>query len=214
MKLYDYHRSTACYRVRIALNIKNLPYKTIPIHLQGEHGEQNAEAYKKINSQQLVPTLDIEGHTIHQSIAIIEYLEELQPEPALLPKDLFMRAQIRSLALMIACDIHPLNNLRVLYLLRQQFQASETKVNQWYHHWLKLGFDAIESCLKNIPRANPVCYGENVSLADVCLIPQVYNAHRFHFPMDDYPIINAINHHCLTLNAFKEASPTVDMAAQ
>lgn len=214
MKLYDYYRSTACYRVRIALNIKNIPYKTIPVHLLGEQGEQHGDAYKDVNSQQLVPTLDINGDYLNQSIAIIEYLEEVKPDPALLPKDFLMRAHIRSLALMIACDIHPLNNLRVLHRLRQQFQATETHINQWYHHWLKLGFDAIESRLKKLPRNNPVCYGESVSLADICLIPQVYNAHRFHFPMDDYPIINAINDYCLTLNPFSEASPTVDMAAQ
>lgn len=214
MKLYDYYRSTACYRVRIALNIKNISYKTIPVHLLGEQGGQHGDEYKEINPQQLVPTLDVHGDYLNQSIAIIEYLEEVKPDPALLPKDLLMRAQIRSLALMIACDMHPLNNLRVLHQLRQQFHATETHISQWYHHWLRLGFDAIETRLKKLPRNSPVCYGDTVTLADVCLIPQVYNAHRFQFPMDDYPIINTINEYCLTLHSFSKASPNVDMTTQ
>lgn len=214
MKLYDYYRSTACYRVRIALNIKNIAYKTIPVHLLGEGGEQHSDTYLHLNPQQLVPTLDVDGDYLHQSLAILEYLEETHPEPALLPSDVLIRAHVKSLALIIACDMHPLNNLRVLHRLRQQFQATESQINQWYHHWLRLGFDAIENKLKKLPRTNPVCYGETISLADVCLIPQVYNAHRFHFPMDNYPIINAINDYCLSQRPFIDASPALDVTTQ
>lgn len=209
MKLYDYYRSTASYRVRIALHLKNMRYETIPVHLVKDGGEQHHAEYRKLNPQALVPTLDDNGHILSQSLAIIEYLNEISPTPALLPDHPLGRAQVRSLALIIACDMHPLNNLRVLEQLKQQFQASDIQVTEWYHHWLKKGFDAIEQQLQHLPRTNRVCYGNDVSLADVCLIPQVYNAKRFHFPMDSYPLINDINAHCLTMDAFQKSSPDV-----
>ena len=205
MKLYDYYRSTACYRVRIALNIKQMTYEKIPVHLISN--EQRDANYLALNSQGLVPTLDANGHILNQSLAIIEYLDDISPTPALLPSNPLARAQIKSLAMIIACDMHPLNNLRVLQQLKQQFQATEVQINEWYHHWLKQGFDAIEEQLKHLPRKQDVCYGQNVSLADICLIPQVYNAKRFHFSMDAYPLINQINAHCLTLDAFINAAP-------
>ena len=207
MKLYDYYRSTACYRVRIALNLKNISYEAIPVHLINHGGEQHQSTYRALNPQGLVPTLDENGHILTQSLSIIEYLEEINPLPALLPHHPFERAQVRRIAMSIACDIHPLNNLRVLQQLKEQFQASENQVLEWYHHWLKEGFDAVEKTLQHLPRKNHVCYGHDISLADVCLIPQVYNAIRFNFSMDNYPLISEINDYCLTLPAFIQAAP-------
>ncbi|QMT59323.1 maleylacetoacetate isomerase [Legionella sp. PC997] len=207
MKLYDYFRSTACYRVRIALNLKNITYEKINIHLVNHGGEQHSAEYREVNPQELVPNLEINGQVISQSLAIIDYLDEMYPNPALLPQNSFDRATLRSLALIVACDMHPLNNLRVLNRLKEQFQANESQVTEWYHHWLKAGFDAFEAKLLNIKRSQPFCFGDAVTLADLCLIPQVYNANRFHFAMDNYPLINEINAHCLTLEPFRKAVP-------
>lgn len=207
MTLYDYYRSTACYRVRIALEYKGISYDTIPIHLVNHGGEQHHPDYLALNPQGLVPALDVNGTILTQSLAIIEYLDEVYPENALLPKDLLARAQIKSLALIIAADIHPLNNLRVLQQLKQDFQASEEQTTHWYHHWLKVGFDAFEARLQTLPRSIAVCYGDLITLADLCLIPQVYNANRFHFPLDDYPLIQGIHDHCLQMSAFQKACP-------
>ncbi len=208
MKLYDYYRSTASYRVRIALNLKQISYTKIEIHLVNQGGEQHHSDYLKLNPQGLVPTLDENGHIIGQSLAIIEYLEELHPTPPLLPKTPLARARVRQLALLLASDVHPLNNLRVTNRLRSQFSADDEQVQDWYFHWLKLGFDAFEAQLRTIPHKEAVCYGDEVSMADLCLIPQVFNAHRFGFSMEDYPLINAINAHCLTLPAFIDARPS------
>lgn len=208
MKLYDYYRSTACYRVRIALEYKGLPYETSSVHLVDHGGEQHHPEYRAVNPQGLVPTLDINGATLTQSLAIIEYLDDVYPEKPLLPQDPFARAQIRSLALMVACDIHPLNNLRVLQQLKHDFHATEEQTTHWYHHWLKKGFDAFEARLQQLPRSEDVCYGDRVSLADVCLIPQVYNANRFHFSYEHYPLIQRINTYCLQMDAFSKALKT------
>lgn len=207
MKLYDYYRSSCCYRVRIALNIKQISYETLEVHLTNHGGEQHQSAYYELNPQGLVPTLDENGHILTQSMAIIEYLEEINPSPSLLPQNPLGRSQVRALAMSIASDMHPLNNLRVLEQLREQFQATENQVLVWYHHWLEKGFDAIETSLQKLPRKQPVCYGSDVSLADVCLIPQVYNALRFNFSMDKYPLICMINEYCLTLPEFIQAAP-------
>lgn len=207
MKLYDYFRSTACYRVRIALNLKNIAYEKIDIHLVNHGGEQHSPEYQAINPQELVPSLEINGHIISQSLAIISYLDETYPNPALLPQNPLDRSTVKSLALIVACDMHPLNNLRVLNRLKNQFQANETQVTEWYHHWLKSGFDALEAKLQQIKRSQPFCFGNTVTLADLCLIPQVYNANRFHFTMDNYPLIKEINAHCLTLESFQKAVP-------
>lgn len=207
MKLYDYYRSSCCYRVRIALNIKQISYETIAVHLTNNGGEQHHPAYQAINPQELVPSLETHDHILHQSLAIIEYLDELNPQPPLLPAHPLGRAQVRNLALIIACDIHPLNNLRVLQTLRNELNASEAQVTAWYHQWLKAGFDAFEAQLTTLHRKLPVCYEHDVSLADVCLIPQVYNAQRFGFALDNYPLIQSINDYCLTLPAFSHATP-------
>lgn len=214
MKLYDYFRSSASYRVRIALNIKNISYEALPVHLVNNGGEQHQPDYMKLNPQGLVPTLDENGHILTQSLAIIEYLEDISPKPALLPANPLARAQIRSLALIVAADMHPLNNLRVLQQLRQQFHADEQQVLEWYHLWLKKGFDAFESKLQHLQRKNSVCYGSDVTLADICLIPQVYNAHRFNFPMDNYPLITEINEYCTNLPAFLAAAPESEVEMQ
>lgn len=207
MILYDYFRSTACYRVRIALNLKKIAYETIEVHLVNNGGEQHSPQYHQVNPQELVPSLDINGHTLSQSLAIIDYLEETYPEIPLFPKDPFTKATLKSMAFIVACDMHPLNNLRVLNRLKEQFKANEEQVLDWYHHWLKAGFDAFEEQLTRLERNKPICFGSEITLADVCLIPQVYNAKRFHFNMANYPIINEINEYCSTIPAFRNAAP-------
>lgn len=207
MILYDYFRSTACYRVRIALNLKKIAYETIEVHLVNNGGEQHSPQYHQVNPQELVPSLDINGHTLSQSLAIIDYLEETYPEIPLFPKDPFIKATLKSMAFIVACDMHPLNNLRVLNRLKEQFKANEEQVLDWYHHWLKAGFDAFEEQLTRLERNKPICFGSEITLADVCLIPQVYNAKRFHFDMVNYPIINEINEYCSTIPAFRNAAP-------
>ena len=205
MRLYDYYRSSCSYRVRIALNWKQLLFDKVAIDLLKE--EHHTADYQMLNPQNLVPALDDHGQCITQSLAILEYLEETHPTPALLPETPYERAQVRSLSLMIACDIHPLNNLRVLNTLRHEWQADSSHITQWYHHWLREGFAAIEKKLSDHPRKKPFCYGDQVTLADICLIPQVYNALRYAFSLEPYPIIGAINQHCLSLPAFAKAKP-------
>ncbi|WP_133129342.1 maleylacetoacetate isomerase [Legionella yabuuchiae] len=207
MKLYDYYRSSASYRVRIALNLKQVSYDSIPIHLVNHGGEQHHPNYLILNPQGLVPTLVENGHVLTQSLAIIEYLNEIIPEPPLLPQSPLERANARSLAYIIACDIHPLNNLRVLNELRTLLSATDDDINQWYHLWLKKGFESIENRLQQLSRKKPVCVGKEVSIADICLIPQIYNAKRFNLSLDEYPLINEINNFCLTIPEFSNASP-------
>ncbi len=207
IKLYDYYRSSCSYRVRIALNLKGIDYDKIPIHLVQDGGMQNQPSYRALNPQGLVPSLDTGEHIITQSLAIIEYLNDIEPSPPLLPPNPLERAEIRSLALLIACEIHPLNNLRVLNTLKENFHADESAITAWYHQWLKAGFDALEKRLSALPREKPVCFKSDISLADICLIPQVYNAMRFEFSLENYPLIMAINEYCLSLPAFQNASP-------
>lgn len=205
MILYDYFRSTACYRVRLALSIKNLDYTKTEVHLLNHGGEQHHPGYQNINPQELVPSLEVDAEVLTQSLAIIEYLDEVHPNPPLLPKNPIDRAKVRALALLISCDIHPLNNLRVLNRLKSQFQADEAAIKSWYHHWLQKGFDAFEAHLKTLQRNIPVCFGDQFTLADICLIPQVYNAKRFEFDMTPYPLINQINDFCLKTDSFTDA---------
>lgn len=208
LKLYTYFRSSAAYRVRIALNLKQLGYNSAFIHLLRNGGEEKSEAYRAINPQAMIPSLELTdtSDVIHQSLAIIEYLEECHPQPSLVPGNALLRAQIRAFALAVCCDIHPLNNLRVHAYLRDVFHVDEAQRQIWYQHWIREGFVALESKLQAASSKN-FCFGEQATLADVCLIPQVYNAIRFHCDMSEFPRIEQIYQHCLTLDAFKGASP-------
>ena len=201
MKLYGYYRSSAAYRVRIVLNLKGLEYQTMAVNLL--EGQQQSEKYHQINPQGLVPTLDVENRKLTQSLAIIEYLEECYPSIPLLPEDPLQKARARSLACQLACDIHPLNNLRVLNYLKGQLQQDEEARLRWYHHWLECGFQALEGQLESAPFS----LGETPSIVDACLIPQIYNALRFKLNMSPFPKIIAVNDHCNTLPAFIDAHP-------
>lgn len=208
IKLYDYFRSTASYRVRIALNYKGLAYECIPVNLIKDGGEQHQAAYTLLNPQELVPTLIDPKLTepTAQSMAILEYLEEAYPEPPLLPKPLEERLEARRIAHIIACDMHPLNNLRVLQYLVRTLKSSEDEKLAWYHHWLRCGFDAIEALLQH-KKASNYCVGNQISLADICLVPQLYNANRFDFDISSYQCINQIADHLSTHEAFEKAVP-------
>lgn len=208
-KLYDYFRSSASYRVRIVLNYKNIAYDKVEVHLVNNGGEQHSAEYKHINHQGLIPTLlDTSDNTqISQSLAIIELLEEKYPNPSIFPQDSQLRATARSMAYIIACDIHPLNNLRVLQYLISNFKISDSEKMTWYHHWLQLGFDSFEFYSKQHEAKGNYSLGAEFTLADVCLIPQVYNALRFELPMDSYPRIMAVYEHCLQHGFVTQASP-------
>ena len=204
MKLYGYWRSSAAFRIRIALNLKGLRYENIPVHLLREGGEQFNADYLKLNPQGRIPTLEDGGLVIGQSMAILEYLEEKYPAPPLLPKDAGGRARARQIALAVACDIHPLNNLRVLQFLEDKLHLPQESRDTWYHHWIRDGLTAIE---KLVLPVGPFCLGDNVSIADVMLVPQLYNAHRFNSPLDDCPRLLAIEQQCLALPSFDNALP-------
>lgn len=207
MKLYSYYRSSAAYRVRIALNLKGMPYEQSAVHLVQDGGQQHSEVYKDLNPQKLVPTL-VDGKTvIGQSLAIIEYLEEKQPEPALLPKKADQRAYVRQIALAIACDIHPLNNLRVQQYLARELEADQAAKNKWQQHWIKEGFDAIESWIANSPHAGKFVCGTRPGLAEAFIVPQLYNARRQHFPLDAYPRLLEIDNLCAEMKEFQDAHP-------
>jgi len=204
--LYDYFRSTASYRVRIALNLKGLAYDIIPVHLVKDGGEQFSKEYQQLNPQSLVPTLLDNQQVITQSLAILEYLEEAYPTLPLLPTDTITRAKVRGFAQVIACDIHPLDNLRVLKYLVDEFKLTEDQKMQWYRHWLSKGLQALESLLSG--QDSKYCFTEMPSMADICLVAQLYNARRFECPLDDYPHLLSVDEHCQQLEAFKKAYPT------
>ena len=212
MKLYSYWRSSAAYRVRIALNLKQLSFETIPVHLLKDGGQQHSAEYQQLNPNQLVPTYVDGEFSLNQSLAIIEYLDEVYPEPALLPEDPEAKAQVRSLALDIACDIHPLNNLRVLQYLTGPLRLNDDQKTEWIHHWLHTGFSALEQRLQKT--AGEFCYGDNITLADLCLVPQMYNALRFKLDTLEYPTISRIYHHCQQLAGFALAAPEQQSDAQ
>jgi maleylacetoacetate isomerase len=205
LKLFGYWRSTAAYRVRIALNLKQIAYENISVHLVKDGGEQHKPEYRSLNPQGLVPLLVDGSLKLNQSIAILEYLEEKYPLPALLPSDVIERAKVRAFCQMIACDIHPLNNLRVLQYLSGPLAVSEDSKNTWYHHWIHQGFAAIEAQLEQ--SAGQFCFGDQVTMADLLLVPQVYNANRFAVDLTPYPRLCAINEQCLMLAAFRDAAP-------
>ncbi|MGH1402147.1 MAG: maleylacetoacetate isomerase [Acinetobacter tandoii] len=205
MKLYSYFRSSAAFRVRIALNLKGLSYDTQAVHLLKQGGEQHLAEYAAINPSELVPTLLDQQYVLTQSLSILEYLEEAYPKTALLPQNLQQRAQIRTFAQHIACEIHPLNNLRVLQYLEQTLAVSNSEKTAWYQHWIKLGFHSLEQQLQH--SNGKYCFGEQASFADCCLIPQVYNAKRFQIDLTEYPKIQSIYTHCMQLAAFQQAAP-------
>ncbi|MDP4535022.1 maleylacetoacetate isomerase [Alkalimonas collagenimarina] len=212
MKLYGYWRSSAAYRVRIALAFKQLSFESVSVHLVKDGGQQHQADYKALNPAELVPTLQDGDLTLNQSLAMLEYIEEQYPEPALLPADVSKKAVIRAMALDIACDIHPLNNLRVLQYLTQTLQLTEQQKIDWIHHWLQTGFQALEQRLATT--SGEYCFGNELTLADVCLVPQVYNALRFQLDMTPYPIIQSIYQHCNQLTAFQSAAPEQQADAQ
>lgn len=205
MKLYGYFRSSAAYRLRIGLNLKGLAYEQVPVSLL--KGEQLADSYKKMNPQRLVPVLEEGFNLITQSLAICEYLEEIHPEPPFLPALPVERARVRALALAVACEIHPLNNLRVLKYLKNALELSEEQRNAWYRHWVAEGFAALETMLAESPLTGRYCHRDSPGLADVFLIPQVANALRYDCPLEDYPTLRRINEECLKLPAFAQAQP-------
>ncbi|MEO7105841.1 MAG: maleylacetoacetate isomerase [Rhodoferax sp.] len=207
LQLYSYFRSSASYRVRIALNLKGLPYDYVAVHLLKDGGQQHNADYQRVNPAELVPALVDDGHAIGQSLAIMEYIEETHPEPALMPRDPLGRARVRALAQSVACEIHPLNNLRVLQYLERDLKLDEATKNTWYRHWITLGFTALEAMLANNPHTGTFCHGDTPGLADCCLIPQVANARRFDTPLDAYPTILRIEKACLALDAFVKAAP-------
>jgi len=204
VKLYTYFRSSAAYRVRIALNLKALPYDMVAIHLTKDGGQQHKPEFHALNPQERVPALVLSsGEVLTQSLAIIEYLDEIEPEPPLLPADALERAKVRAIAQAVACDIHPLNNLIALQYLKRALKHEQADIDTWYHHWVIEGFKAIEAMIRPAPYA---C-GAHVTLADVCLIPQVFNARRLKVPLDAFPRIVAVETACLKLPAFDRARP-------
>ena len=211
MKLYSYFRSSAAYRVRIALNLKRLPAEIVPVHLVKNGGEQHSAEYRQLNASELVPTLIDDTFALSQSLSILEYLDEKYPEPALLPKQLQQRALIRAFSQNIACDIHPLNNLRVLQYLQNVFALSEGEKSTWYKHWIELGMRSLEAQLTE--SNGQFCFGEQATFADCCLIPQVYNAKRFNIDVSAFPKIESIYQHCMTLDAFQQAAPEAQIDA-
>ena len=207
MKLYTFFRSSASYRVRIALNLKGLDYEQAPIHLRRGGGEQLKRAYKAINPQALVPALEDEGRIFSQSLAIIEYLEERYPKPPLLPSDAAERAFVRSMALLIACEVHPIQNLRVLSHLKNDHKQSDEDTTRWARHWINLGLSALEQMIISVTKQGDFCFGQTPTMADLCLVPQLGNARRFGVDLSAYPKLLAIEATCMSLSAFADAAP-------
>jgi maleylacetoacetate isomerase len=208
LKLYSYWRSSAAYRVRIALNLKGLNYEQIPVHLVRDGGEQHRPEFRSINPQELVPVLVDGRRVIRQSMAIIEYLDETYDgETKLLPTTARDRARARALAMVVACDIHPLNNTRVMRYLERELGADENTRHRWMRHWMGEGFRSFEELIARHPSTGTFCEGDTPTLADICLVPQVYNARRFGVDMSEYPTIEAIVAACHEVDAFKRAQP-------
>ncbi len=214
MKLYSYFRSSASFRVRIALALKGLDYDYAPVHLLQGGGQQFTADFKAMNPAALVPVLDDEGTVLTQSLAIIEYLEETRPEPPLLPGDAASRARVRAIALSIACEIHPLNNLRVLGYLNKTLGIAEEQRNAWYRHWVETGLATVEAMLAGDPRTGSCCHGDVPTLADVLLVPQIFNAQRFDCRLDHVPTVMRIHQHCLALPAFADSVPALQPDAE
>ena len=205
--LYGYFRSSAAFRVRIALNLKGRGAEQKTVHLLRGGGEQHGTDYKAVNPQELVPTLVHDGDTIGQSLAIIEYLDEIWPDPPLLPREPKSRARVRQLSYIIACDIHPLNNLRMLLYLRDRFSIGEEARAEWQRHWISLGFSTLETLLSQSPKTGQFCHGDTPTLADICLVPQMANARRVNLDLTAYPTLVRIEAQALALPAFEAALP-------
>ena len=206
MKLYNYFRSSASFRVRIALGLKGLAYDYVPVHIA--KGEHKAADYQAVSPAMLVPTLQLDaGDLLSQSMAIIEYLDEAHPQPPLLPADALGRAHVRALSQLIACEIHPINNLRVLKYLTAQLKVSEDDKNAWYRHWVRSGLEAFEGQLAALPQGR-YCFGDTPTLADCCLVPQIFNGKRFNVNFDGLPRTMAAFEACMALDAFANAQPS------
>ncbi|HZK90479.1 MAG TPA: maleylacetoacetate isomerase [Stellaceae bacterium] len=205
MKLFGFSRSSAAFRVRIALNLKGLAYDDAFIHLR--RGDQRGGDYLAVNPQGLVPALEIDGRTLIQSMAIVEYLDETHPEPPFLPADPAARARVRALAAIVACDIHPINNLRVLRYLSRPLGHDQAAIETWYNHWIASGFEALERLLAADGRTGEFCDGDRPGLADIALVPQVVNSERYRLDLSPYPTIARIYATCMKLNAFAAAHP-------
>ena len=212
MKLYTFFRSSAAFRVRIALNLKGLPYEPVPKAFA--RGEHRGADYLALNPQGLIPALETQGVVLPQSLAIIEYLNDCYPTPPLLPADPIARARVRAMALAVACDIHPLNNLRVLNYLRDELRQADEGVNTWYRHWVTEGFRGLEAQARNFSSAGRYCFGDAVSLADVYLVPQMFNARRFQTDLSGFPTLVGISTHLESLPAFAAARPEAQPDAQ
>lgn len=208
LKLYSYWRSSAAWRVRIALNLKQLPYEVIPVHLVANGGEQHTPEYREVNPQEFVPTLLDGARVFRQSLAIIEYLDEVHAGAmSLLPSTARDRARVRAIAQIVACDIHPLNNLRVMQFLEREFATPQVERDRWTRHWIEEGFRAVEALLGESASTGLYCDGDVPTLADVCLVPQVYNARRFGVDMGGFPTIERIDKQCREHAAFEAARP-------
>jgi maleylacetoacetate isomerase len=205
--LFSYWRSSAAYRVRIGLNLKGLPYDIMPVHLLRDGGEQHAEAFREANPQGLVPVLQHGHRMLRQSMSILEYLDEMWPEPSLLPATARDRQRVRALSQAVACDIHPLNNLRVLQYMEGEWGVPQPERDGWARHWIETGFAAIEAMLHQHPSTGRYCDGDTPTMADCCLVPQIYNARRFGIDMAAYPTIARIEQACLALPEFEAARP-------
>lgn len=207
LQLYSYWRSSAAYRVRIGLNLKGLSYETVPVHLVRDGGEQHGAAFRADTPQGLVPVLKHGSRLLRQSMAILEYVDETWSAPPLLPAPARERQRVRAIAQTVACDMHPLNNLRVMQYFERTWQVPQSERDEWVRHWIVEGFVALETMLADHPATGVFCEGDIPSLADCCLIPQVYNARRFAVPMDAFPVIERIEQACLALPAFDAARP-------
>lgn len=212
-KLYSYWRSTAAYRVRIALNLKDIAHEIVAVDLVRDGGEQHGQAYRDLNPQGLVPALAVDDLVITQSVPIIEYLEETTPWRPLLPTRPAERARVRAICAAIACDIHPLNNLRVLQYLKRELKVSDDAKQAWYEHWVKQGFDALEAMLARDRATGEYCHGDAPTLADITLVAQMYNARRFNCDVSGYPTLQRIEQTCLALPAFDAARPENQVGA-
>src|ERR1700761_2924386 len=212
--LYGYFRSSAAFRARIALNLKGIKPELRFVHLLKDGGQQHNAEYKALNPQELIPALVHDGHTITQSLAIIEYLDEIVPQPPLMPADAYSRARVREIAYAIACDIHPVNNLRIGQYIKRTFHTEDEAVFAWQRHWITTGFDALETRLARESETGTYCHGDNPTIADICLIPQIANARRVKLDIATWPTIARIEAHALEHSAFKAALPQTQPDAE